>query len=439
MAYKISYNGNIYESNSAFKNSGYQIVPTVDLSGYQKLGNYVSATTFNFFSGTTAPNTYLKKTNFNLYTGTTNSRLSAIESGYITGATNLGNGKGLFTSVAGHKAQFKSLVAGSNITLTPTSTGVTISSTASGGGGITGATNGLHITGGGRRIGLGGALTGDTTIAGTTLNFDLGSLNINTAGTSNLTFTDGLGDGVLNVQTDAMNLNAAALNLTIPLISATIPMQMTGDVTLLTDSHVLSISLSNDNGTINLQDTLTGGGTGLFLSQQNGAGSFLLFGGTNLSGTGAGYLCFDLDGVSSSFAGVSFQDTRPVAKGIEYQSDYSLGFSLRSLVDKGYVTGLTQSAPSNITTDVKIQTVGKGFYVKEGANATSGIITLTGGTATVFTNKVDTNSRIQLTAQNTNSPKALAVSARANGTSFTIRSSDNTDTSQVAWIIFQKI
>lgn len=51
----------------------------------------------------------------------------------VTGATNLG-GNGLYSSTVNHQLKFKGLVAGSNITLTPSSTGVTITSTGGGGG-----------------------------------------------------------------------------------------------------------------------------------------------------------------------------------------------------------------------------------------------------------------------------------------------------------------
>ncbi len=84
--------------------------------------------------------------------------------------------------------------------------------------------------------------------------------------------------------------------------------------------------------------------------------------------------------------------------------------------------------------------VGKGIKIKEGSNATMGVATLSGGTVVVSTNKVTANSRIQLTAQDLGTivaPAALAVSARTAATSFTILSSDPTDTSDIAWIIVE--
>jgi hypothetical protein len=83
---------------------------------------------------------------------------------------------------------------------------------------------------------------------------------------------------------------------------------------------------------------------------------------------------------------------------------------------------------------------GAGYLVKEGSNAKMGVATLVGGTVTVSTTKVTASSRIQLTTQalgTVTAPKAIAVTARTAGTSFTITSADATDTSTVAWLIME--
>jgi hypothetical protein len=90
--------------------------------------------------------------------------------------------------------------------------------------------------------------------------------------------------------------------------------------------------------------------------------------------------------------------------------------------------------------DFKLQVAGKGIYVKEGSNATMGTATLSSGTVTVNTTKVTANSRIFLTIQSLGTvsvPKEIGVTARTAGTSFTITSADNTDTSVVSWIIIE--
>jgi len=50
--------------------------------------NYYTKTQINYFTGTTLPANYYTKTQINSYTGNTNNRITAIESKYITGATN---------------------------------------------------------------------------------------------------------------------------------------------------------------------------------------------------------------------------------------------------------------------------------------------------------------------------------------------------------------
>jgi len=92
------------------------------------------------------------------------------------------------------------------------------------------------------------------------------------------------------------------------------------------------------------------------------------------------------------------------------------------------------SADSNI----KVATVGKGLYVKEGTNATMGAGTLVTGAVVISTTKVTANSRIFLTSQvDGGTVGFLRVSTRTAATSFTINSSNVLDTSTVAWIIME--
>lgn len=87
---------------------------------------------------------------------------------------------------------------------------------------------------------------------------------------------------------------------------------------------------------------------------------------------------------------------------------------------------------------LRLGTAGGGIALAEGANATMGVVTLAAGAATVPTDKVAATSRILLTVQalgTVTAPKAVAVTARVPGTSFTVTSEDVTDTSQVAWQI----
>lgn len=105
-------------------------------------------------------------------------------------------------------------------------------------------------------------------------------------------------------------------------------------------------------------------------------------------------------------------------------------------------TTLRRTAAGVLGTDgsFSLATVGGGLLIKEGANATSGVATLVAGTVTVNTTKVTATSRIQLTPQalgTVTSPKAVGVTARTAGTSFTITSADATDTSPIAWTIIE--
>jgi hypothetical protein len=87
-----------------------------------------------------------------------------------------------------------------------------------------------------------------------------------------------------------------------------------------------------------------------------------------------------------------------------------------------------------------IITAGNGLMVAEGANAKQGIATLVAGTVVVANTAVTANSRIMLTCQSLGTvvaPSALCVSARTPGTSFTILASQNTDTSVIAYEIFE--
>jgi hypothetical protein len=90
---------------------------------------------------------------------------------------------------------------------------------------------------------------------------------------------------------------------------------------------------------------------------------------------------------------------------------------------------------------VDVATAGQGLKVAEGANAKQGTFALSGAaTTTVANTSVTANSRIQLTTQalgTVTAASTLAVSSRVAGTSFTVTPSQATDTSTVAFEIFE--
>lgn len=89
-------------------------------------------------------------------------------------------------------------------------------------------------------------------------------------------------------------------------------------------------------------------------------------------------------------------------------------------------------------TDLDVVTAGRGLKVAEGANAKQGTAVLVAGAATVSNTSVTATSRIFLTSQaDGGTPGWLRVSARVAATSFTITSSSATDTSTVAYEIFE--
>lgn len=78
------------------------------------------------------------------------------------------------------------------------------------------------------------------------------------------------------------------------------------------------------------------------------------------------------------------------------------------------------------------------IQIASGTNKPMGIATLVGGTVTVNNHLVTASSRIFLTSNvDGGTPGFVRVSARVNGTSFTITSSSGTDTSQIAWLILE--
>lgn len=87
-----------------------------------------------------------------------------------------------------------------------------------------------------------------------------------------------------------------------------------------------------------------------------------------------------------------------------------------------------------------IMLAGHGLRVAEGTNAKQGVSTLVGGTLVVANTSITAVSRVQLTPQTlgtVTTPSACGVSARVAATSFTILCSQATDTSVIAWEIFE--
>jgi hypothetical protein len=88
--------------------------------------------------------------------------------------------------------------------------------------------------------------------------------------------------------------------------------------------------------------------------------------------------------------------------------------------------------------NVDVPQPGAGLKVAEGANAKQGTAVLAAGSVVVADTSVTASSRILLTSNaDGGTPGFVRVSARTAGTSFTITSSSATDTSTVAYEIFE--
>ncbi len=90
------------------------------------------------------------------------------------------------------------------------------------------------------------------------------------------------------------------------------------------------------------------------------------------------------------------------------------------------------------TGDLRLETVGKGLHIKEGANSTMGRSVLVAGTVTVTNTKVTANSEIFLTRRVAGGTLGhLSIGTVTGATSFVINSSDAADTSTINWLIIE--
>jgi hypothetical protein len=120
-------------------------------------------------------------------------------------------------------------------------------------------------------------------------------------------------------------------------------------------------------------------------------------------------------------------------------TDGAMGWGAGSTARDTFLQRTAAGLLSVVTgTSFSVATAGQGLRVAEGANAKQGTATLVAGSATVANTSVTSTSRIFLTSQQDGgTPGWLRVSTRTAGTSFTITSSSNTDTSTVAWEMFE--
>jgi len=98
----------------------------------------------------------------------------------------------------------------------------------------------------------------------------------------------------------------------------------------------------------------------------------------------------------------------------------------------------TALAGVSVTGNVQVTAAGDGLKVNEGANGKQGTAVLVAGTVTVANTNITANSRIFLTSNlDGGTPGFVRVSAKTASTSFVITSSSGTDTSTIAYEIFE--
>lgn len=86
---------------------------------------------------------------------------------------------------------------------------------------------------------------------------------------------------------------------------------------------------------------------------------------------------------------------------------------------------------------LNLGSAGGGIAIAEGANARLGVATLAAGSATVANTSITANTRIAVFRQQPGGTLGHLSVTRTAGTSFTITSSSGSDTSTVAWVLFE--
>lgn len=183
------------------------------------------------------------------------------------------------------------------------------------------------------------------------------------------------------------------------------------------------LALSDNNSTGSL--SVTNPGT------VNGAGTADIQSITNLNTTSFGT---KVSGDTNNRFGITCNGNMTWGPGNAVNDVAMQRFSANVLRLNGVSNGTIQIAQANLD----VITTGKGLQVAEGSNAKQGTATLVAGSSVVSNTSVTATSRIFLTSQvDGGTPGFLRVSTRSVGTSFTIQSSSGTDTSTVAYEIFE--
>jgi hypothetical protein len=119
--------------------------------------------------------------------------------------------------------------------------------------------------------------------------------------------------------------------------------------------------------------------------------------------------------------------------------DTLAGYPPRLLIDGSGQVAIGSDSPGyklDVRGDIAVNSVGSGLKIKEGANGTMGVSTLSAGTTTVATTAVTANSRILLTIQSPGGTVgSIYIASRITGVSFVVQSTSGSDSSTFMWLI----
>ena len=201
--------------------------------------------------------------------------------------------------------------------------------------------------------------------------------------------------------------------------------------------------VNNNNGNLYLfaGSAITNPGIGwVQIGNTTGNGtSIKMLGMTRLTAGGAAAQnIFYFNSTFSDFLTIGYDYTNSCSKFIypstyqaQHLSAYSYYFDNTTYIGTGTTSGQTTSKLY-----VNGQTRTTKLNLITGSTGSCDIVVLTGGTATVSNSLVTANSIINLTHQNTSGTLGhLYISSKTAGTSFTITSTSNTDTSTVSYLI----
>lgn len=209
-------------------------------------------------------------------------------------------------------------------------------------------------------------------------------------------------------------------------------------------------STTISSGTGGAGSTTSGAGGSTSITSANGGasasaagavgGALTLTAGSGGNGSTAG----GTGGALTLNAGLAGAGGTGVGGAIIFKTGPSTTSIERARITNGGLFGIGNISPTYLLDvlggNVGVGTAGDGFRVKEGSNAKQGVATLVAGTLVVANTSVTTVSRIFITPQSLGTitlPASYAITARTAGTSFTITSSAVTDTSSVAWEMFE--